>query len=57
VLKASRRIKIPKQVGVWWDAKPALTQHAEAAKRQNGIQMQMDQLTPDVVQHRNKKFA
>jgi hypothetical protein len=57
VLIASMGIEIPKQAGVKWNAKPALVEHVEAAERRNGIRVQMDQLTPDLVQDRDKKFA
>jgi hypothetical protein len=36
---ANQRIEIPEQVGVKWNAKRALTHHAEAAERQNGVQV------------------
>jgi hypothetical protein len=36
---------------------PALAQHAEAGEHQDGIRVQMDQLTLDVIQDRDKEFA
>jgi hypothetical protein len=57
VLITSQSIKLLEQAGVRWNAKLALTQHTELAKHRNVIRMQMDQLTSNVVQDRNKKLA
>jgi hypothetical protein len=52
-----RRIEIPEQVGIRRNAKLAFTQHAKAAQHRDGIWVQMDQLTPNIVQNRNKELT
>jgi hypothetical protein len=38
------------------NAKPAFTQHAKAAKHCDDVRIQVDQLTPNVVQDGNKEL-
>jgi hypothetical protein len=56
-LITSRRIEIAEQAGIRRDAKPALTQNAEATEHRNGIWVQMNQFAPNVVQDREKEFT
>jgi hypothetical protein len=39
---SARRIIVPEKASIWRDSQPALTQHYEAAKCQNGIGVEMN---------------
>jgi hypothetical protein len=50
-------IEILEQTSIRRNLEPPFTQYAKAAKRNDGVQVQVDQLTPEIVQNGNKKFA
>jgi hypothetical protein len=53
----SRAIEILEHTRIRRNPEPTFTQHAEVAKRSDGVRVQVDQLTHEVVQDRNEKFA
>jgi hypothetical protein len=57
MLVASQIIEIPEKSGVWRDANLALTQHAKAIEHCKSVQVQVDQLAPQVIQNRYKELA
>jgi hypothetical protein len=53
----SKRIEISEQASIRRDVKSAFAQLAKAVERRDGIQVQVNQFTPDVVQDREKEFT
>jgi hypothetical protein len=54
---ASGVVEVPEQIGIRRNPKLAFAQHAKAAECSDGIRVQVDQLTPEVVQDGYKEFA
>jgi hypothetical protein len=50
-------VKVPEQTGIKRNPEPTFTQHAKAVERCDGIQVQVDQFTPEIVQDGNEEFA
>jgi hypothetical protein len=50
-------VEVPEQTSIRRNPEPTFAQYAKAAKRIDGIRVQVDQLTPEIVQDGNEKFA
>jgi hypothetical protein len=46
---SGRRVVIPEKADIQWDSQPALTQHYEAAKCGNGVGVEMNQRTSQII--------
>jgi hypothetical protein len=54
---ASKIVDVPKQNGIRRNPVPTFLQYAKAVECSDGIQVQVDQFTPEVVQDGNKEFS
>jgi hypothetical protein len=52
-----RAVVIREQIGIWCDSQLAFTQHGKAAECNDGVGIEVNQVTAKIVHIRNEEFA